>query len=259
MSDKIEQTAVRAARHAGRELSARFKRFDRSTIKLKSHHEILTAADLASEKLIIAAVRKNFPQHKILSEEAGKIKGRDEYLWVIDPLDGTTNFSMHSPLWSVSIAVAFRGEIILGVVYAPELREFYLAKRGRGAKRNGRKIAVSGTTGGKELHTFCHGRRPKNVRTAIDYYASQKTKGLDCRQLGSAAIELAFVAGGRIESITIPGANPWDVAAGVLLVREAGGKVTDFSGRPWNLRSPDMLASNGRVHKKILRTINACR
>ena len=123
-----------------------------------------------------------------------------------------------------------------------------------GARKNGQNIKVSKYTQ-KSLHTFCHGRENKHFKVALKYYTYQKLNELDCRQLGSAAIELAYVASGRTESIMIPGANSWDVAAGVLMVREAGGKVTDFKGKEWTLKSSNMLASNGKVHKELLRVI----
>jgi len=251
----LKKVALGAVKKAGQILLKEYKNFDRGKIKLKSHHEILTRADLLSEEIIIKEIRKYFPSHQILSEESGEIKSSSDYLWIIDPLDGTTNFSIHNPLWSISLAIAYQAEIILGVVFAPFLDEMYIAEKDKGAKLNGRKINVSSTQEGKVINTFCHGREEKHVKKAIKYYSYQKMHELDCRQLGSAAIELAFVAAARIESIVIPGANPWDVAAGVLLVREAGGRVTDFNGRNWNLDSPDIVASNGKVHNEILRVV----
>jgi myo-inositol-1(or 4)-monophosphatase len=255
MNLKIKKVAIAAAQKAGRMLLRQYKNFDRGTVELKAHHEILTKADLMSEKIILKEIKKNFPEHRILSEESGQIRNQSDYLWIVDPLDGTTNFSMHNPLWSVSIAVAYQGKVILGVIYAPLLDELYVAEENKGVRRNGKKIKVSGHTK-KALHTFCHGRENKYVKKALKYYRWQKLNELDCRQMGSAAIELAFVAGGRTESIMIPGANPWDVAAGVLMVREAGGKVTDFKGKEWILDSKDMLASNGKVHRELLKVIN---
>ena len=259
MEKKIKKVAREAVRQAGEMAAREFARFDRASITLKSHHEILTKVDLASEKIIITAIKKNFPEHQILSEESGRNRKVSDYFWIIDPIDGTTNFSMHNPLWSISLAIAFKGKLILGLIYAPILGEFYEAEKGKGAylfvDQKKKRLHVSRIKKGKVLNTFCHGRDEKHVRRAIKYYAYQKLHALDCRQLGSAALELAFVAGGRIESIMIPGANAWDVAAGVLLVREAGGRVTDFAGRPWNLTSPDMLASNGRAHADILKVI----
>ncbi len=258
---KIKEIAILAAEKAGRELIKRYENFNRGTVKLKAHHEILTQADLASERIILSEIKKNFPNHRILSEEKGKSGAGGDFLWIVDPLDGTTNFSMHNPIWSVSIAVvetqylaSLHEEIIFGVIYAPMLGELCIAEKGKGAVRNGKKIKVSSGIK-KSLHTFCHGRSQKEVKRAIKYYSYQKLHELDCRQLGSAALELAFVAGGRTESIAIPGVNPWDVAAGVLLVREAGGKVTDFKGKEWKLDSKDMLATNNKAHREILKVV----
>jgi myo-inositol-1(or 4)-monophosphatase len=215
----VKRVAVSAAKKAGRALIKKYKNFNRGTIKLKAHHEIITKADLLSEKIILKEIRKNFPKHRILSEESGQTKNQSDYLWVVDPIDGSTNFSMHSPLWCISIGVAYKGKIILGVIYAPILDELYVAEKRKGARRDGKKIKVSKHTK-KALHTFCHGRDNKHFKRALKYYTYQKLNELDCRQLGSAAIELAYVASGRTESIMIPGVNPWDVAAGVLMVRD---------------------------------------
>jgi len=256
MNNQIKKIAITAVKKSGKLLLKEYKNFNRGNIKLKSHHEILTRADLLSEEIIIKEIRKNFSSHGILSEERGRIESVSDYLWIIDPIDGTTNFSMHNPLWSISLAVAQGGEIVLGVIYAPILGELYVADLGRGAKLNGKKIKVSNIKEGKILNTFCHGHKSSDVKKALAYYRKQKLAELDCRQLGSAAIELAFVAAGRIESFVAPGANDWDVAAGALIVKEAGGVVTDFTGQQWQLGSGDIAASNGLVHREILRVIN---
>ncbi|MBA3047336.1 inositol monophosphatase [Patescibacteria group bacterium] len=255
MDNKIKKTAIAAAKKAGKFALGEYKNFDRRTIKLKTRHDIVTKADLASEKIIINTIKKNFPEHRILSEEAGQTKNKSDYLWIIDPIDGTTNFSMHNPLWSISIALAFKQEIVLGVIYAPCPDELFIAEKGKGVKLNNKKIKVSKVKAGKVLNAFCHSSRKKDIQKAIKYFSYQKLHGLDCRQMGSAAIELAYIACGRIESIVIPGANSWDVAAGALMVREAGGIVTDFSGNPWKIDSADIAASNGLAHKDILNII----
>ncbi len=257
MNNKIKKVAQESAQSAGEELLKHFYKFNRNSVKFKAHHEIITKADLAAEKIILDIIHKNFPDHQILSEEDGHNGKKSDYLWIIDPLDGTTNFSMHNPLFSVSIGVAYKGEIIMGVVHAPFLQETYTAQLGKGVKLNNKKIKVSNIRNLNEsLNTYCHARENKYVRKALTYMRKQKLNGFDCRQLGSAAIELAFVAAGRVESIVIPGANSWDVAAGVLLVREAGGRVSDFSNKKWNLNSNNMLASNGLVHKDIISILN---
>ena len=255
MDDRYKKVAVAAVKKAGAILEREYGNFDRKNINLKSHHEIVTRADLLSEEIILQAIRAEFPAHQILSEEHGEIGVKSDYLWLVDPIDGTTNFSIHNPLWSISVALAQKGEIVLGIIYAPWLQELYLAEKNKGAYLNNKKMRVSKVKDGKIINAFCHGSADREVKRAIKYYSKQKLNRLDCRQMGSAAIELAYTAVGRIESIVIPGANLWDVAAGILMVREAGGRVTDFSGREWNMESKDMAASNGIVHAELTRVL----
>ena len=253
--NKFQKIAEKVAKKSGKVLIEKYNNFNRGDVELKSAHEIVTKYDLLSEKIILSEIKKEFPKHTILSEEKGSNQKKSDYLWLIDPIDGTTNFSIHNPIWSISIALAYRGKIIMGVVYAPVLKEIFVASKGEGAWRNGKKIKVSKVNSGKVLNTFCHGSQIKDIKRAIKYYTKQKLNHLDCRQLGSAAIELAYVASGRIESIAIPGVNSYDVGAGVLIVREAGGKVSDFKGKEWGLRSKDILASNQKVHKSLLKNL----
>ncbi len=255
MFSQIKKVALNAAKQAGEMLKREYEKFDRKQVMLKSHHEILTKCDLMSQEIIIREIKKNFPAHGIVSEEKASEKNYSEYCWQIDPIDGTTNFSMHNPLWTISIALAKNDELIFGLIYAPMLGEIYIAQAGRGAELNGQKIFVSKISQGKILNTFCHGRKNADIKRALAYWRKQKLNELDCRQMGSAALELAYVASGRVESFVAPGTNDWDVAAGVLLVREAGGKVTDFKGRDWRLGEPNIAASNGKVHTQILRAI----
>lgn len=252
VNKKIEEVAISAARKTGKILLKDFNNFERSKVELKSLREIITQSDLKSEKLIIKEIKKNFPDHRILSEEAGDNDKKSDYFWIVDPIDGTTNFSIHNPLWAISIGVAYKNEIIFGVVFAPFLDELFIARKKGGAYKDGKKIKVSNVKTGKVINTYCHGSNKEDAKKAMMYYGRQKLNNLDCRQLGSASVELAYVAAGRVESIVIPGANSWDVAAGVLLVREAGGRVTDFENKKWTLKSHDIIASNGKVHKDIL-------
>lgn len=253
--ETIRSVAVRAAKKAGAMLLKEFAQFDRTTIEIKSHGQILTQADLASNRIIIQEIKNAFPEHDILSEETGDDGITSEYLWVIDPIDGTTNFSFHNPLWSISIGVVHNGEIVLGVVYVPTQKEMYVAEKGKGATRNGKLIHVSTITTERALHTFCHGGSKRDIELAMAYATNRKEQRIDCRQLGSAAIELAYVASGRVESFVIPGTKPWDVVAGVLLVKEAGGTVTDFGNRSFILKTTDMIASNGLVHNELLKVV----
>jgi myo-inositol-1(or 4)-monophosphatase len=253
----MKRVAVRAAKEAGASLLKKIHNISSKDVHFKDKHEIVTSEDLRAEKIIIKHIKKNYPDHSILSEEGGGKKRKSEYLWVVDPLDGTTNYSMGNPLYAVSIAVFKNDEVVLGVVYAPFMKELYVAEKGKGAYLNGKRLKVSRlSTVGESMLTYCHGHRTEDRKRAIAIYGRLKHDGRDIRQLGAASIELGFVADGRTETIVIPGAHSWDVGAGVLLVREAGGKVTDFKGNEWSLHSKDMLASNGRVHNNLLKIVS---
>lgn len=252
----LKKVATLAIKLAGKSLINDYSNFDRNTVNFKAKNEIVTKADIKSEKLIIKTIKKSFPKHQFLGEETGKSKNKSDYLWIIDPLDGTTNFSIKNPLWSISLALAYKEEIILGLIYIPLSKELFTAQVNKGAYLNNKKIRVSQNKSQNIIHTYCHGRDIKYVRQAIKYYQTQKLNSLDCRQLGSAAIELAYVACGRIESITIPGANAWDVAAGALLVKEAQGKVSDFKNQEWTINSKNIIASNKLTHNNILKALN---
>lgn len=255
MEVKMKNIAIAAARAAGESLAAGFKSFKRSDVKVKGYTQLVTWADKKAEAAILSLIRKNFPDHHILSEESGDNRKKSDYFWIIDPLDGTTNFSFHFPAFSVSIALAYQGEIVLGVVYLPLFDEMFMAVRGEGAYLNGKKIKVSSFGPQRAFHTFCHGGKRHDVQRAVEYYAYFKPRDFDIRQLGAASLELAYVACGRTDSIFIPGAKSWDVAAGTLLVSEAGGRVTDADDNDWDLRSKDMIATNGLVHKSVLGVI----
>jgi myo-inositol-1(or 4)-monophosphatase len=249
------QLAKTTAKQAGKELKKRFYSRKFST-QLKSKHEIVTTADKLAEKIIIAGIKKQFPDHAILAEESGRNKNKSNYLWIIDPLDGTTNFFMHNPLFSVSIGLAYKNEILLGVVYVPILDELYYAEKGKGAFVNGKRIKVSQTNEIKDTFlTFCHGNKITALNTAINFYGKLKKTARDFRQLGSAAIECAYVARGITDAIVIPGVKSWDVAAGTILVSEAGGKVVDLKGKEWTIKSNDILATNGKIEKPLLKLI----
>ncbi|MGI6347744.1 MAG: inositol monophosphatase family protein [Patescibacteria group bacterium] len=251
----MKKIALEAVSLAAETLKKEYYKFSRTKINLKDKNQIVTKHDLDSEKIIIQKIKQHFPEHRILSEEKGDNKKNSDYLWIIDPIDGTTNFSIHNPLWSISLSLVYKNEIILGIILAPILNELYLAEKNKGAFLNGKKIKTPSYTGEKIINTFCHGSKIKDKKRALKYYNYQKINSLDCRQLGSATIELAYTALGRVDSLMIPGAHPWDVAAGALIVKEAGGKVTDFKGKNWTIDSPDILASNPKIHSKLLQII----
>ncbi len=245
--------AISAALETGKMLMDNFDK-PRKDLVFKSKHDIATFADKKAEKIIVSKINKYYPAHHILSEERGDNNKKSPYFWIIDPLDGTTNYFMHNPLFAVSIALAHKGDIALGVIYVPYMKELYIAEKGKGAELNGKKIKVSGQKNiDRALLAYCHGSTTRAIKRSMAAYNHLKLKSFDMRQIGSAAIELAMTASGRIESIAIPGTNSWDVSAGVLLVREAGGKVTDFKGNDWDMKAKDMLATNGKIHNELLK------
>lgn len=254
----MKQLIIQLARRVGQALLTEFKKPGPVAFHDKDKLEIVTKSDYLAERMILRELRKRFPQHSVLSEESGLRKQKSDYLWVVDPLDGTTNFAIKNPIFSVSIALVYRHQPVLGVVFWPALGEMFVAERDRGAQLNGRKIHIRIERELSESFlTFCHGQTLSSIMKAISLYGRLKLKGKELRQLGSAALESCFVAAGRTDAIIIPGALPWDAAAGSLIVREAGGRVTDFQNRDWTIRSRDFLASNGQIHARLLSLINA--
>ncbi len=257
-----QQLAKKLAKEAGKYLLKSFYKFQPKEKSYKANHTTVTKYDKGAEKIILKAIKKYFPNDAILSEEAGANNKQSEHLWIIDPLDGTRNFTMRNPVFSVAIAILYlpnkdikKARVQFGFIYVPVLQDMYEAFLNKGAKLNGKKISVSNIVKMNDAqHTFCHGYGPTYMSKSGRYNLVLKKKNIDARQLGSAAIELALVALGRSESIVIPGANSWDVVAGRLLVREAGGRVTDINGLPWRFGSKDMIATNGKLHNQVLKT-----
>jgi myo-inositol-1(or 4)-monophosphatase len=249
--------AIQVAREAG---SVLVGRLGTAQISNKGDIDLVTEADLASEELIIERIRSHYPQHGILAEESGEAvqvgTGRSEWKWIIDPLDGTTNYAHGYPCFCVSIAVECAGSIEIGVIYDPMRNEMFAAERGQGATLNDRRIRVS-TIADLNRAMVCTGF-PYNVRERPDFardFANFTMQAQAVRRDGSAAIDLAYVACGRFDGFFEDGLSPWDVAAGVLLIEEAGGRVTDFQDAPLNIYTKKVLVSNGLVHDAMLRLL----
>jgi myo-inositol-1(or 4)-monophosphatase len=254
---KEKKVAVMAAKKAGKIILKYFAKIDTIKHIKKSKLEILTPADLASNKIIIAEINKHFSKHGILSEESGQDRARPEYLWIIDPLDGTDNFTLGNPLFNISIALAHKDKIVLGIIYAPILKQMFVAEIGYGATMNGKKIHVSKENKLAEASaSLCYSYNQKINQKINKIEARLMTKVKRTKNLGAAALDFALVGLGRFDSCAHFDVHLWDVAAGVLIVREAGGKATDFSGKEFNLKSKTLLASNGVLHQKILKLIN---
>ena len=252
----FKNLAIRSSKEAGKLLLNYFRKLKPGQVNKKSHHEFVTVADIKAEKIILKKIKKYFPGHRILSEEKGRSGQKSDYLWVIDPLDGTSNFTMGNPLFAISIALYYRDKPVLGLINAPFLDEVYFAEKGKGSFMNNKRIKVSNQAKLYDsLLTFCYGHSDKAFSQSIKVLVKLHKKVAKYRQLGSAAVEHAYVACGRTDAIMINETNPWDVGAGALLVREAGGRVTDYQGKEWTLKTKDILSTNGKIHHKILKYI----
>lgn len=244
--------AIETARDAGRLLLEKFGRT--LAVTKKGDINLVTEADLASEALIVERIRSHFPKHAILAEESGEavIDGHSELKWIIDPLDGTTNFAHGYPCFCVTIALEHNGEVVVGVTYDPTRDELFSAERGRGASLNNKPIRVSGC---EELsEALLVTGFPYDIKRREDF-ARHLTQFLlnsrGVRRDGSAAIDMAYVACGRFDGFWEEGLNAWDMAAGVLLIEEAGGQVSNYDGTRFNIYSPPILASNGLIHLQM--------
>lgn len=250
-------TAVRAARKAGDVITRSMHMTDRLTITNKDKNDFVSEVDRRAEEEIIAIIRKAYPDHAILAEESGKHDGSSEYQWIIDPLDGTTNFLHGFPQFSVSIAVKCNNRIEHGVIYDPIAQELFTASVGDGAILNDHRIRV---TNQKGLHESLLGTGfpYKDMQHLEVYLESLKafiphTAGI--RRAGSAALDLAYVAAGRLDGFWEIGLNQWDIAAGVLMVEEAGGMVGDFTGGENYLTSGNIVCGSPKVYKAMLKTM----
>jgi myo-inositol-1(or 4)-monophosphatase len=247
--------AVRAARAAGRIQRAAFGGVQK--IEHKGAIDLVTATDRRSEKAILDIISGAFPGHGVLAEESGSRNGDGEHLWVVDPLDGTTNFSRGFPYFCSSVALARSGEVIAAAVYQPLLDELFTARRGGGAFLNGAPLRVSSQA--QLDQAFLATGFPYDIRrgrrTNIDHFTRFATRCLAIRRAGAAALDLAYVAAGRFDGFWELKLRPWDIAAASLLIEEAGGRVSGLAGRPWRLPVRDIVASNGLVHKEMLAVI----
>lgn len=258
MKEPIVNIAVRAARAAGNIIIRAMDKLDTLQISEKNHNDFVTEVDKASEKEIIKIIKKAYPTHAILAEEGGETSG-EEYTWIIDPLDGTRNFIHGFPQFAVSIGVAYKGKIEHGVIYDPVKQELFTASRGKGAQFNERRIRVAKRSSleGCLLATGFPYRRPANfLDPYIDALKSLLPICGDVRRAGSAALDLAYVACGRLDGYFELGLKPWDLAAGTLLIKEAGGLVTDFHGTEDYLKSGNVVAGNPKILKLLLQQLS---
>jgi myo-inositol-1(or 4)-monophosphatase len=245
------ETSVEIAREAGALIAQHFAR--RVSYELKGESDLVTVADRASERLVVERLRAHFPTHSIVAEEGGGVEGTSEYRWYVDPLDGTTNFAHSYPHYNVTLGLERAGEMIAGVIYDPERDEMFAAESGGGAFLNNHRIHASAAkrVADSLLSTgFPSRKRHENVNVHFYYQMALASHGI--RRAGSAALDAAWVACGRLEAYWEFGLNPWDMAAGVVIVQEAGGRVTDMFGRPVKIGGVHVLMDNGLIHDEML-------
>jgi myo-inositol-1(or 4)-monophosphatase len=257
MREPLKNIAIEAARAAGVIIIRAMKRLDTIKIAEKQPNDFVTEVDQRVEQEIISIIKKSYPTHSILGEESGITEG-DDYQWIIDPLDGTRNFIHGFPYFAVSIAVSYRNKIEHGVIYDPLRQELFTATRGRGAQLNDRRIRISARkkveeclfgTGFAQRHADKDNALPTKLFETI-----LPTCG-DIRRMGAAALDLAYVACGRLDGFWEMGLKPWDIAAGQLMIKEAGGIVCDFEGGEDYLKSGNIVAANPAIIRQLLKNI----
>ncbi|HXG92491.1 MAG TPA: inositol monophosphatase family protein [Blastocatellia bacterium] len=247
--------AIRVAQDAGRLLRDRLG----TTIDIghKGAINIVTDVDLASERLIREAIATHYPRHEVLAEEGGLAESTSDYRWIVDPLDGTTNYAHGYPIFCVSIALEYKGETILGVVYDPMREEVFTAERGSGAWLNNRRIRVSQTV--DLMQSLLSTGFPYDIKTSsltnLDHWANFAMNAQALRRDGAAAIDLCYVACGRFDGFWELNLSPWDTAAGALIAEEAGGRITDFDGGKFSNYKPQIVASNGLIHDRMIEVL----
>jgi len=248
--------AVRAARAAGNVMLRYVDRIDTLAIESKSRNDFVSEVDRQAEQEIIGTLRKAYPNHAILAEESGAQAG-DEFQWVIDPLDGTTNYLHGFPQFAVSIALLHKGKLDQAVIFDPMRQELFTASRGMGATLNDRRIRVSSrrSLAGALIGTGFPFRQQEHLEAYLGMFKALSPKVADMRRPGSAALDLAYVAAGRLDGFWEIGLSPWDMAAGALLIREAGGMVTDFGGGSDYLTTGNIVAGGPKVHVALLHEI----
>ncbi|MCW7753582.1 inositol monophosphatase [Desulfobotulus sp. H1] len=249
--EALLHTAVMAARVGGERLMAHFGNLN--GIRKKGRTDLVTDADTASEQAVIDHIRNRFPDHGIMAEESGMQGDNTSFLWIIDPLDGTTNFAHGLPFFAVSIGISLDGRLLAGCVFNPVMQECFTAMEGKGACKNGIPISVSQTTSIED----------SLLATGFPYSLDQKFDALTSRfrrcirpargirRLGAASLDLCYVANGHFDGFWEEDLKPWDTAAGSIIAREAGALVTDFSGNPHHIHAAEILASNGRIHEPL--------
>jgi len=252
---KFKQVAIKAAKEAGKIITKHYSHLKPSDIKKKSAHDIVTKADMQANKVIKDLIHKNFPTHDILSEETGLENNKSEkYFWTIDPLDGTTNFSIHNPLHCTAISLSKGKKILLSVIYAPYLKEFYYAEKGKGAYLNGKKISVKKINKLSEaIIILGRTHNQKSRKAFLNVFDKLQAVVMNMRWMSSGSLDLAYVATGRVSGCLFmpPELTKWDLLPGILLIEEAGGTVINFADQAGDYFTGGLIAGNQAICKQL--------
>lgn len=250
--------ATQAARNASKIILRHVDRLDRISVNEKGHRNFVSSVDLLVEEDIIRSIQKSYPDHAILAEESGQLPGND-YCWIIDPIDGTTNFIHGFPQFAISIAIKHKNQVEVGLVYDPLRNELFSAVHGRGAHLNNRRIRVSGVKNLQEalVGTGFPVRNPSSLGSYLKMFEVMLQKSSGLRRAGSAALDLAYVAAGRLDAFWESGLGIWDIAAGALLVQEAGGMLCDYAGKNQFLENGQIVAASPKILQPILEIIQS--
>jgi myo-inositol-1(or 4)-monophosphatase len=249
---------IRAARNAGKVLVRAIEQLDKVEVEAKGTNDFVTSADLSAEEAIIETLKKSYPDHTIVGEECGVIKGKDDdFQWIIDPLNGTTNFIKGIPHFSVSIALKVKGKLDQAIIFDPSRGELFTASRGKGAQLNGFRIRVKQhkELSGAIIATGFPFKHKQHTNAYLEMFKTLFTKSSDLRSSGSPALDLAYVAAGRVDGFFQIGLKPWESSAGELLIIEAGGLVTDFVGGHNHTSSGNVVSACPRLLKTVLKDI----
>ncbi len=255
--NKIKETLYKAVYESGKILKSYFQK----KFKIESKDVIsnlVTEVDKKSEEKIINIIKSNFPDHNILSEEIGAVDAEEEIKWIIDPLDGTVNYAHSIPIFCISVGIEKDNEIFMGLVYNPISGEEFFAEKGKGAYLNKKRIKVSKENNLQKslLVTGFPYNTSKNPNNPAKVFSKFVNMDIPVRRIGSAALDLCWTACGRFDGFWEYSLNPWDTAAGYLILKESGGMITDFKGRNYSIYCKEILATNGLIHKQMLRVIN---
>jgi len=250
----LREVAIEAAQAAGEILRAGYGQVQE--VRLKGEVDVVTEVDERSEAAIVEIIGRRFPSHRVLAEEGSEAGSDVRFRWIIDPLDGTTNYAHGLPFFCTSIAFESDGQVTLGLVYDPLRDEMFMAQRGRGANLNGRRLSVTSTD--VLLHALVATGFPydrSKLPRAMGYFELLSQRSRAVRRLGSAALDACYVAAGRLDCYWEAIVMPWDIAAGWLMVEEAGGRVTDLMGEPFSFEKGQVLASNGAINQTMIATL----